>query len=207
MHRTDDLYEILQVHYLAEPEVIQAAYRSLARKYHPDVNHSPEAEEIMKRLTLAHEVLSDPVKRAAYDSQRASNQRNSQEGNARDTRERRARREQAERERQDRERRERAEEDAREGIDGNRAAREQADRERAQREHREWREGVARVVDDEIGLAAVLASTIIIILIVLAGVGPAFRVALFFAGLFLAAHGRWPFVAGVAVMLVSFFRW
>ena len=60
MCNTDDLYEILQVHYNAEPEVIQAAYRRLARKYHPDVNRkyhpdvnrSPDAEENMKRLTL-----------------------------------------------------------------------------------------------------------------------------------------------------------
>ena len=71
MPEPQDLYEILQVHHAAEPEVIEAAYRRLARKYHPDVNNSPESAEVMKRLNLAYEVLRDPVKRAAYDRQRA----------------------------------------------------------------------------------------------------------------------------------------
>ena len=66
----DDWYSILQVHESAEPEVIEAAYRRLARKYHPDVNTSPNATETMQRLNDAYAVLSDPGKRSAYDDRR-----------------------------------------------------------------------------------------------------------------------------------------
>lgn len=66
----DDWYSILQVHESAEPEVIEAAYRRLARKYHPDVSTSPNATETMQRLNDAYAVLSDPGKRSAYDDQR-----------------------------------------------------------------------------------------------------------------------------------------
>ena len=65
-----DYYAILQVHPNAEKEVIGAAYRKLAAKYHPDVSHSPDAVEKMKQINAAYEVLSDPVKRAAYDAAR-----------------------------------------------------------------------------------------------------------------------------------------
>lgn len=63
----EDYYEILQVHPSAEPEVIKAAYRKLAQKYHPDRNPSSQANSYMKRLNLAYEVLSDPARRARYD--------------------------------------------------------------------------------------------------------------------------------------------
>lgn len=65
----EDYYEILQVHPSAEPEVIEAAYRKLAGKYHPDRNPSPTAEEKMKKLNLAREILSDPEKRKRYDAE------------------------------------------------------------------------------------------------------------------------------------------
>ena len=65
-----DYYTILQVDPCAEPEVIQAAYRRLAAKYHPDVDHSPKAVGRMKLLNAAYEVLSDPVKRREYDMAR-----------------------------------------------------------------------------------------------------------------------------------------
>lgn len=67
-----DLYEILQVSPNAEPEVIDAAYRRLARKYHPDVNPSPDAAARMKEINQAYDILSDPQKRAMYDAQRQS---------------------------------------------------------------------------------------------------------------------------------------
>lgn len=67
---TPDYYAILQVSPTAEKEVIEAAYRKLAQKYHPDINKSPEAEEKMKRINAAYEVISDPAKRAAYDATR-----------------------------------------------------------------------------------------------------------------------------------------
>jgi preprotein translocase subunit Sec63 len=67
-----DYYAILQVDPRAEAEVIQAAYRRLAAKYHPDVAASPEATEKMKLLNAAYEVLSHPEKRKAYDRSRVT---------------------------------------------------------------------------------------------------------------------------------------
>jgi len=58
---TEDLYEILQVHPRAEPEVIQAAYRRPSQqKYHLHVSGSSEAERKMKALNAVYEVLSNP---------------------------------------------------------------------------------------------------------------------------------------------------
>lgn len=63
-----DYYEVLGVDRGASEEEIKKAYRQLARKYHPDVNKDdPKAEEKFKEINEAHEVLSDPQKRAAYD--------------------------------------------------------------------------------------------------------------------------------------------
>lgn len=51
---------------------IRAAYRSLAKRHHPDVNGgSPEAAERAKELNAAHETLADPVRRRAYDRELA----------------------------------------------------------------------------------------------------------------------------------------
>ncbi|MBI4188332.1 MAG: DnaJ domain-containing protein [Chloroflexi bacterium] len=63
-----DYYRILQVHPGAEKEVINAAYRQLASKYHPDVSRVSDAAERMKQINIAYEVLSDPAKRAEYDA-------------------------------------------------------------------------------------------------------------------------------------------
>ena len=49
-------------------EGIKKAYHELALKYHPDVNKSDEARDRMKSINEAYEVLSDPEKRAEYDS-------------------------------------------------------------------------------------------------------------------------------------------
>jgi hypothetical protein len=59
------LYEILQVDPRAEPEVLEAAFRRLARKYHPDISRT--SDERMKELNAAYEVLRDPARRAEYD--------------------------------------------------------------------------------------------------------------------------------------------
>ena len=61
-----DYYGILQVSPNAEQEVIEAAYRQLARKYHPDVYSGPDAAQRMRELNEAYEVLGDPRKRAEY---------------------------------------------------------------------------------------------------------------------------------------------
>jgi hypothetical protein len=68
---TKDPYKILQVDRGAESEVIAAAYRSLAKRYHPDMNPGPEASERMKEINWAFDLLSDPVKRATFDNQYA----------------------------------------------------------------------------------------------------------------------------------------
>jgi hypothetical protein len=65
---TEDLYEVLQVSPSAEPEVIEAAYRRLARKYHPDVSLVSGSPERMQRIVAAYEVLGDATRRAAYDA-------------------------------------------------------------------------------------------------------------------------------------------
>ena len=62
-----DYYSILQVARHADAEVIEAAYRRLARKYHPDLHPGAEATERMKRLNEAYDTLSDPTKRTLYD--------------------------------------------------------------------------------------------------------------------------------------------
>ena len=60
-------YETLQVTRNAEPEVIAAAYRSLARKYHPDRNASPAGTRRMQEINEAYEILKDPKKRRRYE--------------------------------------------------------------------------------------------------------------------------------------------
>lgn len=62
-----DYYEILSVSRDADKEEIKRAYRRLARKYHPDVNKEPGAEERFKEINRAYEVLSEPETRARYD--------------------------------------------------------------------------------------------------------------------------------------------
>ncbi len=64
-----DLYRALQVDPSADPEVIEAAYKRLALKYHPDHNRGdPQAEEHMKRINEAYRVLGKPDLRADYDA-------------------------------------------------------------------------------------------------------------------------------------------
>lgn len=62
-----DYYEILGVSRTADKEELKRAYRRLARKYHPDVNKEPGAEENFKEINRAYEVLSDQEMKARYD--------------------------------------------------------------------------------------------------------------------------------------------
>ena len=63
-------YDILQINQNASPEIIEKAYKTLAKKYHPDLqeeNNKKEAEEILKEINEAYEILSNSDKKALYD--------------------------------------------------------------------------------------------------------------------------------------------
>ncbi|HAP9912561.1 TPA: DnaJ domain-containing protein, partial [Enterococcus faecium] len=62
-----DYYEVLGLSKGASEDEIKKAYRKLSKKYHPDINKEPDAEEKFKEVSEAYEILSDPQKRAAYD--------------------------------------------------------------------------------------------------------------------------------------------
>lgn len=66
----ETLYDILEVSRKASKEVIEKAYKTLAKKYHPDLQ-TPEnkaiAEEKMKKINEAYSILSDESKRQEYD--------------------------------------------------------------------------------------------------------------------------------------------
>jgi len=71
MPQTKDLYDVLGVDDDASQEEIKKAYRTLARKHHPDRNpDDPNAEEKFKEIQKAYSILSDEEKRQQYDAQR-----------------------------------------------------------------------------------------------------------------------------------------
>ena len=76
MPQTKDLYDVLDVDEDASKEEIKKAYRTLARKHHPDRNpDDPQAAERFQRVKEAYQVLRDPERRARYDDTRAARQR------------------------------------------------------------------------------------------------------------------------------------
>lgn len=62
-----DYYKTLEIEPSADAKAIKAAYRKLARKYHPDVSKHENAEDKFQQVSEAYEVLKDPEKRAEYD--------------------------------------------------------------------------------------------------------------------------------------------
>lgn len=78
----ENYYDILEVSKKASKEIIDKAYRTLAKKYHPDLQ-TPEnkqmAEEKMKKINEAYSVLSDDSKRAKYDMELEESEQSSKE--------------------------------------------------------------------------------------------------------------------------------
>jgi curved DNA-binding protein CbpA len=75
MDRVHTHYDNLKVTRNAPAEVIKAAYRAMAQKYHPDINKSPDAARVMKIVNEAWAVLSDPGRRADHDRWIASEEK------------------------------------------------------------------------------------------------------------------------------------
>ncbi len=67
MAQKRDPYEVLGVSKSASADEIKSAYRKLAKKYHPDLNKEPGAEEKFKEVQEAYDILSDPNKKVKYD--------------------------------------------------------------------------------------------------------------------------------------------
>ncbi len=65
-----DYYVVLQLDPSADPDVVEAAYKRLARKFHPDVSHEPDAESRMRALNEAFGVLGSVSRREDYDRRR-----------------------------------------------------------------------------------------------------------------------------------------
>lgn len=79
-----DYYSILEVNPTSSEEVVQMAYKALAKKYHPDLYEGDKkfAEEKMKEINIAYSVLSDPELRKQYESEFNANRGSSEDTEA-----------------------------------------------------------------------------------------------------------------------------
>ncbi len=73
-----DYYDVLGVPPHADADMIQAAYRSLSKQYHPDTGLPGASSEMMARINVAYDVLSDEAKRRDYDAQHRGTRRGQQ---------------------------------------------------------------------------------------------------------------------------------
>lgn len=64
---SQDFYRVLGIPRSATKEQIRNAYLGLARKYHPDINHELETDDLLKEVNHAYDILSDDESRAAYN--------------------------------------------------------------------------------------------------------------------------------------------
>jgi Ca-activated chloride channel family protein len=71
MPRPPNYYAILGIKQKAKAEAIRRAYHLAVRQLHPDVNDNPEATELFLKTQEAYEILSDPARRATYDTELA----------------------------------------------------------------------------------------------------------------------------------------
>jgi curved DNA-binding protein CbpA len=75
-----DLYAILEVSRTASPEVIRAAYRAIAKRFHPDNNETGDRAKFLV-CKEAHDILTDEAKRAVYDAQTNGHHSNGHQAN------------------------------------------------------------------------------------------------------------------------------
>ena len=61
-------YDVLGLERTAEPDRIKRAFRDLAIRYHPDINHTPEAQVRMREINDAYSILGNPEERRKYDA-------------------------------------------------------------------------------------------------------------------------------------------
>lgn len=76
---TPDYYAVLGIAPESDEVVVQASYKALMRKYHPDTNKDPAATARATAINQAYAVLSDPVARANYDFHRQAARSRSQD--------------------------------------------------------------------------------------------------------------------------------
>lgn len=73
-------YKVLAVDPSADPDVIAAAYRTLSKKFHPDINKTPEAQAKMREINRAYDMLKDPESRKKVDADLNRQQTSSRSG-------------------------------------------------------------------------------------------------------------------------------